>query len=60
MYNERKKQNLREKRKKILFGLTGTGYFDMTAYAQYNEKNDERPYPKRRGFGKRLYDYSAN
>jgi tryptophan synthase beta chain len=29
-----KKEN---KRKIILFGLTGTGYFDMTAYAQYNE-----------------------
>jgi tryptophan synthase beta chain len=25
------------KRKVILFGLTGTGYFDMTAYQQYNE-----------------------
>ncbi len=25
-------------KKKILFGLTGTGYFDMTAYAQYNAK----------------------
>jgi len=25
-------------KKKILFGLTGTGYFDMSAYAQYNEK----------------------
>ena len=23
----------------ILFGLTGTGYFDMTAYKQYNDKN---------------------
>ncbi|MDR3304804.1 MAG: TrpB-like pyridoxal phosphate-dependent enzyme [Clostridiales Family XIII bacterium] len=23
--------------KTILFGLTGTGYFDMTAYSQYNE-----------------------
>ena len=23
--------------KTILFGLTGTGYFDMTAYASYNE-----------------------
>ncbi|MEA4965479.1 MAG: TrpB-like pyridoxal phosphate-dependent enzyme [Oscillospiraceae bacterium] len=23
--------------KTILFGLTGTGYFDMTAYAQYND-----------------------
>ena len=23
--------------KTILFGLTGTGYFDMTAYAAYNE-----------------------
>ena len=22
----------------ILFGLTGTGYFDMTAYTQYLEK----------------------
>ena len=21
----------------ILFGLTGTGYFDMTSYAQFNE-----------------------
>jgi tryptophan synthase beta chain len=26
-------------KKKILFGLTGTGYFDMSAYALYNEKN---------------------
>ena len=25
--------------KTILFGLTGTGYFDMTAYAAYNEGN---------------------
>ncbi len=25
--------------KTILFGLTGTGYFDMTAYASYNEGN---------------------
>lgn len=25
-------------KKTILFGLTGTGYFDMTAYAAYNEK----------------------
>jgi len=25
-------------KKKILFGLTGTGYFDMSAYAQYNAK----------------------
>lgn len=25
--------------KTILFGLTGTGYFDMTAYASYMEKN---------------------
>jgi tryptophan synthase beta chain len=25
-------------KKKILFGLTGTGYFDMAAYAQYNAK----------------------
>lgn len=24
-------------RKKILFGLTGTGYFDLAAYKQYNE-----------------------
>ena len=24
--------------KTILFGLTGTGYFDMTAYSSYNEK----------------------
>ena len=23
--------------KTILFGLTGTGYFDMTAYKQYND-----------------------
>ena len=23
--------------KTILFGLTGTGYFDMTAYASFNE-----------------------
>ena len=23
--------------KTILFGLTGTGYFDMTAYSSYNE-----------------------
>ena len=23
--------------KTILFGLTGTGYFDMTAYGQYND-----------------------
>ena len=23
--------------KTILFGLTGTGYFDMTAYEQYND-----------------------
>jgi len=32
-------------KKKILFGLTGTGYFDMTAYAQYNAKtmNDYIP-----------------
>ena len=26
-------------KKTILFGLTGTGYFDMTAYKQYNDKN---------------------
>ena len=25
------------KKKTILFGLTGTGYFDMTAYKQYND-----------------------
>jgi tryptophan synthase beta chain len=25
-------------KKTILFGLTGTGYFDMTAYQQYNDK----------------------
>ena len=25
------------KKKRILFGLTGTGYFDMTAYKQYND-----------------------
>jgi tryptophan synthase beta chain len=25
-------------KKTILFGLTGTGYFDMTAYMAYNEK----------------------
>jgi tryptophan synthase beta chain len=25
------------KKKKILFGLTGTGYFDMMAYQQYND-----------------------
>ena len=25
-------------KKTILFGLTGTGYFDMTAYAAYNDK----------------------
>ena len=24
-------------KKKILFGLTGTGYFDLSAYSQYNE-----------------------
>jgi tryptophan synthase beta chain len=24
-------------KKKILFGLTGTGYFDLTAYQQYQE-----------------------
>ena len=24
-------------KKKILFGLTGTGYFDMAAYKQYND-----------------------
>ena len=24
-------------KKTILFGLTGTGYFDMTAYQQYND-----------------------
>lgn len=31
--------------KTILFGLTGTGYFDMTAYASYNEgkMNDHIP-----------------
>ena len=26
-------------KKKILFGLTGTGYFDLSAYSQYNEGN---------------------
>jgi tryptophan synthase beta chain len=25
-------------KKTILFGLTGTGYFDMTAYMSYNDK----------------------
>ena len=24
-------------KKRILFGLTGTGYFDMSAYKQYND-----------------------
>ena len=41
-------------KKKILFGLTGTGYFDMTAYAQYNAKtmNDYIPTDEdlKRGF----------
>ncbi|MCL1947591.1 MAG: TrpB-like pyridoxal phosphate-dependent enzyme [Chitinivibrionia bacterium] len=36
--DEAKKAKLAGEKKKILFGLTGTGYFDMTAYAQYNEK----------------------
>ena len=27
----------RGEEKTILFGLTGTGYFDMTAYGQYND-----------------------
>ncbi|MBR1624723.1 MAG: TrpB-like pyridoxal-phosphate dependent enzyme, partial [Clostridia bacterium] len=26
-------------KKVILFGLTGTGYFDLTAYKSYNDKN---------------------
>ena len=26
------------KKKTILFGLTGTGYFDLAAYKQYNDK----------------------
>jgi tryptophan synthase beta chain len=32
-------------KKIILFGLTGTGYFDMTAYMSYNNKtmNDHVP-----------------
>jgi tryptophan synthase beta chain len=25
------------KKKRILFGLTGTGYFDLSAYKQYND-----------------------
>jgi tryptophan synthase beta chain len=36
--DEAKKAKQSGEKKKILFGLTGTGYFDMTAYAQYNEK----------------------
>ena len=27
------------KKKVILFGLTGTGYFDMTAYKNFNDGN---------------------
>ena len=26
-----------KKKKTILFGLTGTGYFDLAAYKQYND-----------------------
>ena len=31
--------------KTILFGLTGTGYFDMTAYTSFHERYDDRLYP---------------
>jgi len=33
------------KKKIILFGLSGTGFFDMTAYQSYNNKtmNDQVP-----------------
>ena len=35
----------RGEEKTILFGLTGTGYFDMTAYTSYNEKTMEDHIP---------------
>ena len=42
------------RKKSILFGLTGTGYFDLAAYKQYNDKtmNDYVPTDEdlRRGF----------
>jgi tryptophan synthase beta chain len=36
--DEALKAKQENKKKVILFGLTGTGYFDMTAYAQHNAK----------------------
>ena len=35
--NEALKCNESGEEKTILFGLTGTGYFDMTAYEKYND-----------------------
>ena len=41
-------------KKTILFGLTGTGYFDLAAYKQYNDKTMSDYVPSdedlRRGF----------
>lgn len=34
--------------KTILFGLTGTGYFDMVAYQKYNDRRNERLHSDRR------------
>ena len=39
-------------KKKILFGLTGTGYFDMSAYAQYNDKSMSDYIPTDEDLGK--------
>ena len=46
--------------KTILFGLTGTGYFDMNAYTSYLEGDHDRLHPHRRGFAGRFRHPAQN
>ena len=40
--------------KTIVFGLTGTGYFDMVAYEKFHNGEMTRLHPHRRGTGSQL------
>ena len=47
-------------KKTILFGLTGTGYFDMTAYTAYLERHHDGLHSHRRGSAARLRQPAAD
>ncbi len=46
--------------KTILFGLTGTGYFDMQAYIQYNENSTFKIWDLCKYFCLKLFDSDLN